>query len=125
MVNNQTPNERHKFDLEKRTTEFAKKVIQLCRKLPRNPVNDRLTGQITGSAGSMGANYREANDALGPKGFLNRMRIARKETKETIHWLELIMTANPEFENAIKELITEAAEHRNIFSAIINKSSKK
>lgn len=124
MDNNQTPihnNQRHEFDLERRTTEFAKKVIQLCKKLPRNPINDRLTGQAAGSSGSIGANYREANDALGKKDFQNRMKIARKETKEIIHWLELIPVANPEFEKEAKELIEEAVELRNILSAIINK----
>lgn len=122
MTNNQTPNRRCKFDLEERTTEFAKRVIRLCKKLSRNPINDRLIGQVTGSSGSMGANYREANDALGKKDFLNRMKIARKETKETIYWLELISVANPDFGSEIQELIAEAIECRNIFSSIINKS---
>ncbi len=49
-----------RFDLEERTTEFAKKVIKFCQKLPRNPINNRLTGQCVGSSGSIGANYREA-----------------------------------------------------------------
>lgn len=72
----------------------------------------------------MGANYREANDALGKKDFLNRMKIARKETKETIHWLELVATANPDFESDALNLIAEATEYRNIFSTIINKSQQ-
>ena len=75
----------HTFDLEKRTTNFAKRIIRLCHALPRNSMNSRLIGQVVGSAGSIGANYREANDALGKKDFLMRMRISRKETKECIH----------------------------------------
>ena|SRR3990167_9047350 len=85
----ESPN-KHPFDLEKRTTEFAKQVILLCRKLPRDAVNNRLISQVVGSSGSIGANYREANDALGIKDFVNRLRISRRETKETLHWLELI-----------------------------------
>jgi len=54
----------HKFYLEDRTTKFAKRVIQLCRALPKNSMNSRLVGQAVGSAGSVGANYREANDSL-------------------------------------------------------------
>lgn len=107
MINNQTPN-RHDFDLEERTTEFAKRVIRLCKALPRNPMNYRLIGQAVGSAGSIGANYREANDALGKKDFLHRMRIARKETKEVIHWLDLIEEANPEFKQRMQDLKKEA-----------------
>ncbi len=75
----------HKFDLEKRTTEYAKKVIRLCLTLPRNSINERLKEQIVGSSGSIGANYREANDALGKKDFIHRLKISRKEAKETIH----------------------------------------
>lgn len=112
----------HSFDLEKRTTEFAKMVVRLCRVLPRDSINNRLTGQVVGASGSVGANYREANDALGKKDFVLRLRIARREAKETIHWLELIKEANPEFEPQIHDLNKEALELKNILSAIIKKS---
>jgi four helix bundle protein len=111
-----------KFDLERRTTEFAKAVIRLCNDLPRNPINDRLTGQIVGASGSVGANYREANDALGKKDFIQRLKIARREAKETQHWLELILEANLNKEPDLKPLIREAEELKNILSAIINRS---
>jgi four helix bundle protein len=109
------------FDLEKRTTEFAKAVIRICKDLLRNPMNDRLVGQIVGAAGSIGANYREANDALGKKDLLQRMKIARREAKESHHWLELIAEANPDKQTEIKPLIGEACELKNILSSIINK----
>ena len=112
-----------KFDLEKRTTEFAKQVIYLCKKLPRDSINNRLIGQIIGSAGSIGANYREANDALGKKDFVHRLKISRKEAKETLHWLELIETANPGFEKEIQKLYQEASELKNILSSIIVKAA--
>jgi four helix bundle protein len=112
------------YDLEQRTTEFAKHVIRLCKSLPRNPINDRLTGQAVGSAGSIGANYREANDALGQKDFVHRLKISRKESKEVIHWLELIIEANGNSTERTLPLIREATELRNILSSIITKSSK-
>ena len=111
-----------KYDLEKRTTEFAKQVIYLCKKLSRDSINNRLIGQIVGSSGSIGANYREANDALGKKDFVHRLKISRKEVKETLHWLELIETANPSFEKEIQELYQEASELKNILSSIIIKA---
>lgn len=114
-----------KYDLEERLTEFAKRVIRLCKALPRNPINDRLTGQATGSGSSMGANYREANDALGKNDFLNKLRIARREAKETIHWLELIGEANPEFKNRMKDIKQENRELKNILSQIIINTEKK
>lgn len=117
--------QKHSFDLEERTTEFAKRVIRLCKALPKNSVNSRLSGQVVGSAGSMGANYREANDSLGDKDFLHRMRIARKESKECLHWLELIEEANSDLEPRMKDLKQECREIKNIFSAIINKKGAK
>jgi len=112
----------HEFDLEQRTTEFAKRVIRLCKSLPRNSMNDRLIGQIVGSAGSVGANYREANDALGKKDFTHRLKIARKEAKETIHWLELIEEGNEELKERMHEIKKEANELKNILSSIISKT---
>ena len=112
------------FDLEKRTTEFAKAVIRACGNLPRNPINDRLVGQAVGAAGSVGANYREANDALGKKDFLQRLRIARREAKESLHWLELVSEANIHQDKEIKLLIKENEELKNILSSIIRKLEK-
>ncbi len=113
-----------KYDLEERTTEFAKRVVKLCRALPKDSINNRLTGQAVGSAGSVGANYREANDALGKKDFVHRLKIARKEAKETMHWLELIEEADPEFKDRMQELKQEAKELKNILSAIISNAEK-
>jgi len=109
-------------NLEERTLEFAKKVIFLCKSLPKNTINFEFIKQIIRSASSIGANYREANEALGKKDFTHRLRISRKEAKETTYWLELILEANPEFRQKLEILIIETRELRNIISAIIEKS---
>lgn len=110
-----------KFDLEERTTNFAKKVVRFCKTIPQNPITIRIIPQVVASTGSVGANYREANDALGKKDFICRLKISRKEAKETLHWLEILTEAVPEREAEIRELIKEANEYKNILSAIINK----
>lgn len=115
----------HKFDLEERTTEFAKRVVRLCCSLQKNSINSRLTGQAVGSAGSVGANYREANDALGKKDLIMRMKIARKEAKETMHWLDLIEEANPPIKSRMNDIKQEALEIKNILSSIISKIENK
>jgi len=115
------PEKSNKHDLEERTLEFARRIIRTCKILPDDRINRRLIDQLIRSAGSIGANYREANDALGKKDFLHRLRIARKETKETIFWLELITEANQNRKYEITDLIEESTEIRNIISAIINK----
>jgi len=110
------------YDLEEITTEFARKVIHLCKKLPRGPINDRIINQLVGSSGSVGANYREANDALGKKDFILRLKTSRKEAKETCHWLILLKEANSTHSQEIDYLSQEVDELRNILSAIIQKS---
>ncbi len=109
------------YDLEERTTMFAKRVIQLCKKLPKNPINDRMVGQLVGSAGSVGANYREANDALGKKDLVMRMKITRREAKEAHHWLQLLSEANENEQTEMACLIKEADELKRIFSTIISR----
>jgi four helix bundle protein len=110
------------YNLEIRTLEFAKMTIRLCNKLPKTTVTIELIKQLTRSATSVGANYREANEALGKKDFSHRMRITRKETKETTYWLELILESNPGFANDIQPLLQESKELRNIFTSIINRT---
>jgi len=111
-----------KYDLEDRTLEFGKRIIHLSKALPKNSVNYTLISQITRSGTSLGANYREANETETKKDFLFRMRICRKEGKETIYWLNLIIEANPEFSERIKPLLQETTELVKIFAAIIEKS---
>lgn len=123
MTNNQSS--KREFDLEERTLEFAKRVVRMCKELPNNPVNYKLIDQVIRSAGSVGANYREANDALGTKDFLMRLKISRKEAKETHFWLELIMEANPDIRKRIEGLFQEALELKKILSTIIMKLEKK
>ena len=110
------------YDLEERTEEFAKTVIGICRKLPKNTVNMELVSQVVRSAGSVGANYIEANEALSKKDFANRIKICRKEAKESRYWLRLIVSANLEFEKEIGESVQESTELMNIFGAILKKS---
>lgn len=120
QITNNKQSTNYKSNLEERTLEFSKKIIDYCKGLPRNTINQNLINQIVRSATSVGANYREANDSLGKKDFLNRLRISRKEAKETSYWLELVKHTNPGIE--IDYLVQETKELRNILSAIISKS---
>ncbi len=111
-----------KYDLEDRTLEFGKRIIHLSKALPKNSVNYTLVSQITRSGTSLGANYREANETETKKDFLFRMRICRKEGKETIYWMNLIIEANPELSVRIEPLLEETVELVKIFATIIQKS---
>ena len=111
--------------LEKRSKKFAVEIILLSGKLPNSPEGKVVRNQITKSGTSIGANYREANDALGKKDLIMRMKIARKEAKETIHWLDLIEEANPELKSRMQDIKQEALEIKNILSSIIKKIESK
>lgn len=77
--------------------------------------------QLIRSSGSIAANYIEANEKLGDKDFKFRLKIARKEAKETLLWLKLLKDLNHNFDNDLETLLNEADELRKILSAIINK----
>ncbi len=96
--------------------------MRLVRALPKNTINNIFASQIIRSSCSVGANYIEANESLGKKDFLMRTRISRKEAKETIYWLKLIIENNTELENRINPLLQETTELLKIFSSIIEKS---
>jgi len=112
-----------KYDLEERTEQFTKDVIQLCKKLSKNTINFELISQTVRASGSVGANYIEANEALSRKDFFNRIKICRKEAKEARYWLKIIVSSNPELEKETDSLIQEATELMNIFGSIVRRGS--
>jgi four helix bundle protein len=110
------------YDLELRTFEFAKSVRAFVQKLPKTTCNHEDIKQLVRSSGSVGANYIEANESLGNKDKLMRLRICLKEAKESAFWLKLIHTGiTAELDTERKLLARETAELANIFGAIIIK----
>ena len=108
------------FDLEPRTLKFAQRANAYVLALPYNIANQENGRQLVRSSGSVGANYIEANEALGKKDFFMRLRIARKEAKETRHWVTLSLPS-PAQQTEKEWLIEECTELIKIFSAMINK----
>ena len=116
---------KEKYDLEERTAILAEKIIELVKEIKIIPVNKRIIEQIIGSAGSIGANYCEATESESKKDFIHKISIAKKEIKETKHWLRLLAKSNPEVKIKIRKLWQEAQELLLIFSKIIRSSRKK
>ena len=111
------------YDLEERTFQFAKAVRLFVKILPKTIANIEDGKQVVKASGSVGANYREANESLSKKDFLMRMKISRKEAKESAYWLRLIHeTNNLKNANDAQNLIQEANELKKIFSSILEKS---
>lgn len=110
------------YDLEERTALFAEKCRDFIKKIPKILSNLEYSKQLVRSSGSQAANYIEANEALGKKDFSYRVRICRKESKESCLWVRLIETNNEELDIEKTNLIQEAMELRKIFTAILEKS---
>lgn len=110
------------FDLEDRTFKFAKDVRIFVKMLPKNLSNIEDGSQLVRSSGSVGANYIEANESFSKKDFLMRVKISRKEAKESNFWLRLVDTGNGQsIEHERQRLCNEALELMKIFGAIIRK----
>jgi len=111
------------YNLEDRSLEFAKQVRIFISKIPKTLINMDDCKQLIRSSGSIGANYIEANESLSKKDFLMRIKICKKESKETIYWLNLLNNnQTSDTSHKIKALISEATELMKIFGAIIVKS---
>ena len=116
-------NSKRVYDLDERTFQFAKAVRLFVKTLSITAANIEDGKQVIKASGSVGANYREANESLSKKDFVMRIKICRKEAKESAYWLRLIHETNG-LKNAddAQNLIQEANELKKIFSSILEKS---
>ena len=111
------------YDLEERTFAFAREVRAFIKLLERTIGNVEDAKQVVRSSGSVAANYIEANEALSKKDFRMRIKIGRKEAKESRLWLRLLDTeGRPEARARQERLCQEAQELMNILGAIFRKS---
>lgn len=111
------------YDLEDRTYTFANNVRKFVKELVKTIANIEDSKQIVRSSGSIAANYIEANESLSKKDFVMRIKICKKEAKETILWLRLIDIGNSVILGQKRKiLVKEATELMKIFGSIIEKT---
>ena len=77
-------------DLDDRTFLFAESVRAFVKQLPRTMSNTEDVRQLVRASGSVAGNWIEADEALSKKDFLMRVKICRKEAKESCLFLRLI-----------------------------------
>lgn len=116
----QKSNYKSYFELEDRCLAFTQRCQDYVRKLPKELPNQENGKQLARSSGSVGANYIEANESLSKKDFVMRVKISKKEAKETRYWLIL---TKPLFEQEEEKdaLIEESEQLMKIFGAIVEK----
>ena len=126
MTNDQSnPNDqmpKSNYDLEERTAIFSENLVDFCKSIKPSTITIPLISQIIRSGTSIGANYCEADEASSKKDFINKICIAKKETKETKYWLRIIAHTLPEQKDAARVLWKEAQELNLIFASIIRSS---
>jgi len=106
------------FDLDERTAKFGEAVVRFCKKIPVNPTNSRLIGQLVGCGTSIGANYCEASERVSKKDFRNIIGRCAKEAKETRFFLRMIAASEPGLAHQGRVLYREARELHLIFASI-------
>ncbi|OGC21287.1 hypothetical protein A2291_06205 [candidate division WOR-1 bacterium RIFOXYB2_FULL_42_35] len=107
-------------DLHYRLLRFAKKMLGICKSLPKIPECEAIRKQLAKSATSVGANYEKADGALTKKNFVNKIGISRKEAKEVKFWLRTIAGVFIRQDEIVAD-IREAEEIIRILSAILIK----
>ncbi|OGY19191.1 MAG: four helix bundle protein [Candidatus Chisholmbacteria bacterium RIFCSPHIGHO2_01_FULL_48_12] len=112
-----------KYDLEERTAKFGEQIIKFCKKIPMNPITTPLINQLVRAATSVGANYCEADDAESKLDFKHKIGICKKETRESKHFVRMIVQAAPESKKEAKSLWQEAKELNLILNSIYKKVS--
>jgi four helix bundle protein len=109
------------YNLEDRTFEFAKASRAFVKKLQRTIANIEDAKQFIRASGSVGTNYIEANESIGKKDFVMKVKTCRREAKESSYWLRLL-DCDGELESERAKLLAEARELMKIFGAIVRKS---
>ena len=110
------------YDLKKRTFMFARNVIKYVDKMPKKVSGIEIGRQLIRSAGSVGANYIEADEALSRKDFIMRIKICKKEAKESQYWLQLSEPRTEE-QRLKTHLVDESIQLVKIFATIIRNSN--
>jgi len=104
--------------LEKRTKQFAIRIIMLCEQLPETSAGKVIRYQLIKSGTWVGANYREANRAVSRADFINKISICAKETSETQYWLEVAQDAGLLDEKTTSNDYKECSELLALFTTI-------
>ena len=111
-------------DIKERSFEFALDTLKMCKIIAENEREFIISKQLSRSATSVGANIREARNAVSKKDFIHKLTIAQKECDESLYWLELLTEFIEHEYIELVKLRKEASELLLILSAIILKTKQ-
>ncbi len=111
-------------DIGERTFNFAVRIIKMVNQLPSCPAVFTLGKQIIDSATSIDSNIIQARSGVSKKDFINHMKIARKEAKETKRWIQMIVTSGIATKQKTQLLAKEIDEIISILVTIVKNAEK-
>jgi four helix bundle protein len=112
-------------EMKKRTREFAKKIIKLCRALPDNREGRLIGNQLFRAGTSVASNYRAACRARSTAEFIAKLGIVEEESDETLFWLETIQETEVLKPELLQSLIQEGNEILSIIVSSIKTVKRK
>jgi len=115
---------RREYDLEERTARFGEAVIAFAKKVRKKPVALPLIAQMVKAGTSVGANYCEADEAISKRDFRKNIGTCRKESRESKHWVRMIVAAQPDLKSEGRPVWQEAKELNKIFVKIFRSTSR-
>ncbi len=110
-------------EVQRRTFEFALRVVKLVNRLPRTVAGIEIGRQLVRSATSVGSNVEEADAAESKSDFIHKLSIAHKEAREARYWLRLTQ-ASVLNDEEVRTLIRESDELVRILNAIITNARR-
>ncbi len=112
----------NEVQMKKRTKEFAKEIIHLCRELPDNREGRLIGNQLFRSGTSIAANYRAACRAKSKRDFIAKLAIVEEESDETLFWMEMLSEMEVLRSDLLDKLMLENDEIISIIVSSIKTS---
>jgi four helix bundle protein len=111
-------------EMYERTMQFSVRIVRMVKAMPRGIAEDVIAKQLTKSATSIGANYREACHGKSTADFVSNLKISEGEADETLYWLQLLVNSGIMKQSKLQALIDEANELVAILTASTKTSTQ-
>jgi four helix bundle protein len=111
-------------ELQTRLVMFASRIYLVIKPIMADEDLKMVVKQLIRSSTSVGANYSESQASSSYRDFLNKIKIAQKELKETEYWIKYLSTIVPEKIQS-QQIEKEIIELRRIFATIAKKANLK
>jgi four helix bundle protein len=125
MTEDMLISDKRKFDIHQRIFKFVVDVLSCIKYVPKTQANLTVVNQIIRSSTSVGANDQEADGVSTKPDFIHCYTVVRKELKETLYWLTLLIALHPQLNNTFQNTLQENRELILIVSSIIPNTVRK